>query len=175
MKKSVKKLGLLSNVKKVKKLGKIARILVKIRKIGGFPKREKYDIIIYVRGNTLKKYFYKSKGNKTMAKTFEITCPHCGEVLTVEAPVAEKKRGQLYGIAIEDMTDEQLKREIINANSVLYKAKQRGASAEVIAANQARVDAAKAEKAKRHPVVTDTTDAVAEVAEAIDEAVAAEV
>ena len=45
------------------------------------------------------------------------------------------------------MTDEQLKREIINANSVLYKAKQRGASEETIAANQARVDAAKAEKA----------------------------
>ena len=47
------------------------------------------------------------------------------------------------------MTDEQLKRELINANSVLYKAKQRGAAEETIAANQARVDAAKAEKAKR--------------------------
>ena len=72
--------------------------------------------------------------------------------ITVEAPVKEKKqRGQLAGIAIEDMTDEQLKREIINAKSVLYKAKQRGASDETIAANQARVDAAEAEKAKRQP------------------------
>ena len=60
-----------------------------------------------------------------------------------------KKRGMLAGIVLEDMTDEQLKRELINANSVLYKAKQRGAVAETIAANQARVDAALAEKAKK--------------------------
>ena len=92
-----------------------------------------------------------------MAKKFEVevTVPEglsAGDKFTVEveAPVAEKKpRGQLAGIALEDMTDEQLKRELINANSVLYKAKQRGASEETIAANQARVDAAKAEKAKR--------------------------
>lgn len=92
-----------------------------------------------------------------MAKTFEVevTVPEglsAGDKFTieVEAPVPEKKpRGQLAGIALEDMTDEQLKREITNANSVLYKAKQRGASEETIAANQARVDAAKAEKAKR--------------------------
>ncbi len=85
-----------------------------------------------------------------MAKTFEVTCPHCNEAFEVEVPAKVKApRGQLAGIAIEDMTDEQLKREIINANSVLYKAKQRGASEETIAANQARVDAAKAEKAKR--------------------------
>ena len=92
-----------------------------------------------------------------MAKTFEVevTVPEgmsAGDKFTieVEAPIPEKKpRGQLAGIALEDMTDEQLKREIINANSVLYKAKQRGASEETIAANQARVDAAKAEKAKR--------------------------
>ena len=92
-----------------------------------------------------------------MAKTFEVevTVPEglsAGDKFTieVEAPTPEKKpRGQLAGIALEDMTDEQLKREIINANSVLYKAKQRGASEETIAANQARVDAAKAEKAKR--------------------------
>lgn len=91
-----------------------------------------------------------------MAKTFEVTCPHCSGVFEVEAPAPVKKqRGQLAGIALEDMTDEQLKREIINANSVLYKAKQRGASEEIIAKNQARVDAAKAEKEKRNPVVAE--------------------
>lgn len=92
-----------------------------------------------------------------MAKKFEVevTVPEglsAGDKFTVEveAPTPEKKpRGQLAGITLEDMTDEQLKRELINANSVLYKAKQRGASEETIAANQARVDAAKAEKAKR--------------------------
>lgn len=84
---------------------------------------------------------------------FEVTCPHCQQVFEAEVPVKEKKpRGQLAGIPLENMTDEQLKREIINANSVLYKAKQRGASEETIAMNQARVDAAKAEKARRAPV-----------------------
>lgn len=103
-----------------------------------------------------------------MAKTLTVTCPKCGETFEIEAPVKEKKpRGQLAGIALADMTDEQLKREIINANSVLYKAKQRGASEEVIAANQARVDAAKAEKASRTPVVTAEVEAEG-VAEALD-------
>ena len=105
--------------------------------------------------------------------TITVTCPHCGETFEVEK--VKKARGQLAGIALEDMTDEQLKREIINANSVLYKAKQRGAAEEVIAANQARVDAAKAEKAKRTPVVeTEVPDAEA-VAEALDEATANEI
>lgn len=94
-----------------------------------------------------------------MAKSFEVTCPHCAQIFEVEVPAAEKRRGQLFGIALEDMTDEQLKREIINANSVLYKAKQRGASEETIAANQARVDAAKAEKAKRNPAPVEEAEA----------------
>lgn len=101
----------------------------------------------------------------TMARTFEVevTVPEGlkeGDtfVVEVEAPAKEKKpRGQLAGIAIEDMTDEQLKREIINAKSVLYKAKQRGASEDVIAANEARVEAAKAEQAKRKPAVATAT------------------
>lgn len=113
-----------------------------------------------------------------MAKMFEITCPHCNSVFEVEAPVAEKKpRGQLAGLTLTEMTDEQLKREIINASSVLYKAKQRGASEEIITKNQARVDAAKAEKAKRHPVVEEAkTDGASEASEAseVDEATVAE-
>lgn len=118
-----------------------------------------------------------------MAKTFvvEVTIPELPEgknswetgdtfSVEIEAPAKEKKqRGQLAGIAIEDMTDEQLKREIINANSVLYKAKQRGAAEETIAANQARVDAAKAEQAKRQG-----TKAVAE-ASAVEEVLTSEV
>lgn len=81
---------------------------------------------------------------------FQVKCPHCENTITVTAPKPEvKPRGQLAGIAIEDMTDAQLKTELINANSVLYKAKQRGASEETIAKNQARVDAGNAEKEKR--------------------------
>lgn len=94
-----------------------------------------------------------------MANIIEVTCPHCNETFEVEVPTAPKKpRGQLAGIALADMTDDQLKREIINANSVLYKAKQRGASEEIIAANQARVDAAKAEKAARAGTPAEETD-----------------
>lgn len=104
-----------------------------------------------------------------MAKMFEVevVVPEGlkeGDKFTVqvEVPTTEKKpRGQLAGIALEDMTDEQLKREIINANSVLYKAKQRGAAEETIAANQARVDAAKAEQAKRQGTKATATDAPA--------------
>ena len=113
-----------------------------------------------------------------MAKKFEVevTVPEglaAGDTFTVEVEVpahVKKQRGQLAGIALEDMTDDQLKREIINANSVLYKAKQRGASEETIAANQARVDAAKAEQAKRRPVVVTPSEAPA-VEEALAEGV----
>jgi len=80
-------------------------------------------------------------------KIYEVTCPHCGEAFEFE--VTPRKRGQLAGIELADMTDDQLKREIINANSVLTKAKARGASEETIAKNQARLDAAKAERASR--------------------------
>ncbi len=98
-----------------------------------------------------------------MAKTMtvEVEAPknlRAGEKFTIEVELptpVKKQRGQLAGIALVDMTDEQLKRELVNANSVLYKAKQRGASEETIAANQARVDAANAEKAKRAGTKTD--------------------
>lgn len=118
-----------------------------------------------------------------MAKTIEIevTVPEgmqAGDTfkVEVEAPVAEKKpRGMLAGLSLEEMTDDQLKRELINANSVLYKATQRGSDELVIAANQARVDAAKAEKAKRSgvtetvaaPALEATMEVDAEVAEEI--------
>jgi acetamidase/formamidase len=82
--------------------------------------------------------------------------------VTVEIPKAEKKpRGVLAGIALADMTDEQLKRELINANSVHYKAVQRGAAQATIDANAARVEAAKAEKAKRAPAVVETAPELA--------------
>lgn len=85
----------------------------------------------------------------------EVTAPRdllAGESFTVEVevPVPEpRRRGQLAGIEIEDMDDSQLKREITNAKSVLYKAQQRGAPETTIAQNQARVDRALEEQAKR--------------------------
>lgn len=90
-------------------------------------------------------------------------------VIEVEAPTKEKKRGQLAGLQLADMTDEQLKREIINASSVLYKAKQRGASEETLAANEARVEAAKAEKASRAPIAAVATAVEEILAETVSE------
>lgn len=121
--------------------------------------------------------------------TVEVTIPELPEgkkrwevgdtfAVEIEAPAKEKKpRGQLAGLTLEEMTDEQLKREIINANSVLYKAKQRGAAEETIAVNQARVDAAQAEKAKRQGAKTPEIDAAnveAALAGGVDEATASE-
>lgn len=91
------------------------------------------------------------------AKKFEVevTVPEglsAGDVfkIVVEAPeLPKRERGVLNGIALEDMTDEQLKREITNSKSVLYKATKREADQEVIDRAQARVDAAVAEKDKR--------------------------
>ena len=91
-----------------------------------------------------------------MSKILSITCPKCSEAFEVDFPKPERKRGQLFGIALADMTDEQLKREIINSKSVLYKAKQRGADEKTVTANEARVNAAMAEKDSRQG----TTEAV---------------
>ena len=101
--------------------------------------------------------------------TVDVTVPEGlkeGDTFTIEVEMPDaikKPRGQLSGIDLIEMSDEQLKREIINAGSVLYKAKQRGASEAIINANQARLDAAKAEKAKRMPaIVASETPAVEE-------------
>lgn len=104
----------------------------------------------------------------------KVTCPNCSTEFEVAAK-EKKPRGQLAGLTIQEMTDEQLKREIINSGSVLYKAKQRNASAEIIAKNQARFDAAKAEKASRAGVAAVAASDTPELADAINETVAAEV
>lgn len=80
----------------------------------------------------------------------EICCPFCNQNFEVELPKKERKRtGAVVGIALADMTDEQLKIEIRNARSVLNKAIKRGASEDTISINQARVDAALAERDSR--------------------------
>lgn len=86
---------------------------------------------------------------------FEVTVPEGlkpGDKFQAEVELPTppmSRRGQLAGLSLEEMTDDQLKREIINAKSVLYKAKKRGANEETIAKNEARVEAALAEKARR--------------------------
>lgn len=90
-----------------------------------------------------------------MEKVVSVTCPKCENMFEAELPKPERKRGILHGIALQDMTDEQLKRELINSKSVLYKAKQRGADEKTVAANEARVNAALAEKDSRQGTASD--------------------
>lgn len=89
----------------------------------------------------------------------KFTCPHCNQEVEIQTPEAVR-RGALAGISLEEMTDDQLKREIVNAKSVLYKAEKRGSSAEIIAKNKDRVEAALAEKARRTPVAEEVATEV---------------
>ena len=69
-----------------------------------------------------------------MGRTFqiEVEVPHglqAGDkfVIDVEQPLVPKvKKTRLANIPLEQMTVEQLKRELINARSMLYKAQARG-------------------------------------------------
>lgn len=82
----------------------------------------------------------------------------------VQTPKTFERRGKLAGLTVGEMSDEQLKRELINSKSVLYKAKKRNAPEATIAFNQKRVDAAEAEKAKRAPAPAETAEEVYEEA-----------
>lgn len=129
-----------------------------------------YDIIFIVRARTAYKIISR-KDATYMSRKFnvEVIIPEglkAGDAFTleVEVPSEDKKpRGQLSGLTLAEMTDEQLKREIVNAGSVLYKATQRNADPNTIKANQTRLDAAKAEKAKRAPVIVTAAPLVAGV------------
>ena len=74
-----------------------------------------------------------------------------GDTFMIEVEVPGGRRAQREVKPLEEMTKDELKREIINAGSVLYKAQKRGAAEEIIAKNQARVDAAKALMAEKFP------------------------
>lgn len=74
-----------------------------------------------------------------------------GDTFVIEVEVPASRGSRRNNKPIEEMTREELKREIINAGSVLYKAQKRGADEDVIARNQARLDAAKALMAEKFP------------------------
>ncbi len=106
-----------------------------------------------------------------MSKVLLVTCPQCGEEFEVEVPKMQKQpRGCLAGIPLEEMTYEQLKREKINAGSVLYKAKKRNAPEETIAQNQERFDAVVAMLAEKRAEIKAEKEA-AKAAEADAESV----
>lgn len=74
-----------------------------------------------------------------------------GDTFMIEVEIPGSRRAQRDVKPIEEMTKEELKREIINAGSVLYKAQKRGAAEEIIQKNQERLDAAKALMADKFP------------------------
>ena len=111
-----------------------------------------------------------------MPRKIEVCCPGCQGVFEVEIPApAKAPREPKVTTPVEEMTDEQLKRECINANSVLYKAKQRGATEEVIAAAQARADKAAAERASRKALAKAAKEDAGVSEEAVTEAAPEEV
>lgn len=77
-----------------------------------------------------------------------------GDTFVIEVEVPSVRGRQRVSKPIDEMSHEELKREIINAGSVLYKAQKRGADEEVIARNQARLDAAKALMEEKFPKQT---------------------
>ena len=92
-----------------------------------------------------------------MGRTFqiEVEVPHglqAGDkfVIDVEQPLVPKvKKTRLANIPLEQMTIEQLKRELINARSMLYKAQARGDEKKLVEATK-RVNRAASELAKRN-------------------------
>lgn len=74
-----------------------------------------------------------------------------GDTFMIEVEIPGGSRAKHDIKPIDEMTKEELKREIINAGSVLYKAKKRGAAEEIIQKNQERIDAAKALMAEKFP------------------------
>lgn len=74
-----------------------------------------------------------------------------GDTFMIEVEIPGGRRAKHDIKPIDEMTKEELKREIINAGSVLYKAKKRGAAEEIIQKNQERIDAAKALMAEKFP------------------------
>ena len=91
-----------------------------------------------------------------MGRTFqiEVEVPHglqAGDkfVIDVEQPLVPKvKKTRLANIPLEQM-NEQLKRELINARSMLYKAQARGDEKKLVEATK-RVNRAAGELAKRN-------------------------
>lgn len=63
-----------------------------------------------------------------------------------EIPKGDGTRGQLFGLSLEEMTDDQLKIEYRNANSVAYKTKKANRDSSKA---DARLEACKAEMEKR--------------------------
>ena len=82
----------------------------------------------------------------------------------VVVPKELARRGMLAeaGNDVADFTDEQLKRERINSNSCLAKAKKRNAAQETIDNCQKRVTACAEEITLRKPVVEKTEEVIEE-------------
>jgi hypothetical protein len=98
----------------------------------------------------------------------EFTCTNCGTVNEVVIPTKAKSlSGSLAGIALEDMTIEQLKQEKRNAKSVLYKSEKAGRPVESLIPKQERVDAVEAMLALR-VAAAKPEEVVTEVAEATE-------
>ena len=70
-----------------------------------------------------------------------------GDTFEFEVPVADRRSGVVAGIPVEEMTEEQLKIEYRNANSVFYKqTKAKGVASDVATERLNKVKAVMADK-----------------------------
>lgn len=95
--------------------------------------------------------------------TVESPCPTCGHFEKAKKVSGGNvgPRGPKNSTPVTEMTDDELKTEIINAGSVHYKAVKRGAPEATIAHNEVRLNAAKAEREARkaaEPQVVEVID-----------------
>ena len=99
-------------------------------------------------------------------KIVKVTCPNCNTEFDFEVPKSLGTRGALSGVALEDMTDDQLKIEYRNANSVAYKAKKANKNQDTITKSAERLERVKAAMEARG-ISTSSRGPVAVDAEAI--------
>jgi len=110
---------------------------------------------------------------KRRQQKMKIICSNCNAELEIVKPET-KPKGMLNGIALLDMTLEQLRIEKRNAKSVLYKSEKAGASEEMLAPKRERVAAVEARIMEIAPVAVPKVTAVVQTTLAADSTTAEE-
>ncbi len=100
-------------------------------------------------------------------KVVKVTCPNCSFEFDYEIPKSARARGAVAGIPLNEMTDDQLKIEYRNANSVYYKSKKANKNPDTIAKAEARLEAVKAKMEEKGIQPTSRGRAAAPDAQAI--------
>ena len=96
----------------------------------------------------------------------KVICTNCQTELEVIKPATQPK-GILNGIALADMTLDQLRIEKRNAKSVLYKSEKAGATEEMLVPKRERVAAVEARIMEVAPTVVKVAPVVVQATETV--------